>query len=150
MSNDMRPMTAGGDVFGVNDSPLFDSAQHTQGGNPHILQYLFQEFAKHVAAQIEERKKNKKPTVELSAAMAKMPMTRFLTWAKQHLTEVRPVNTFFLDENIGVRLSNNRNIAISPGIEIRGTMQNAGAVAVTRGASQEGNEGVVQTDDFSI
>lgn len=137
-------------VFSVNNEPLFNSIAHTQGGSPHLLQYLLDEYVKHLNGRIEERTKRKEKSVDLSTAVKNTSMMAFLKWAKEYLTKVRPVTNFFVDENLGIRLNNNANVVLCPGINIQGTMQDAGAVNVTHGVSQSGQEGVIQTSDFKI
>lgn len=137
-------------VVGVNNAPFFDSFSHTQGGAKHLLQHLLDEYVKVLNAQIEERKAAGKPTCTIDEAVAKMPMMKFLQFGKDYLTENRPVQNFFVDENVGLRLSNNANIVVSPGINVQGTMQNSGAISVTHGVSQREQEGVLPSTNFTI
>ncbi len=141
----------GGNVFGVNDTPLFDAELHTQGGQPHLLQLLLNKYREHLAGKIEERKKAKLPTpVDADTATRATSALTFLKWASDYLKENRPAGNFFVDENLGLKLSNNLTCVISPGINIQGTMQDSGAISVTHGQSQQGNEGVVPSADFKI
>lgn len=136
-------------VFGVNNAPLFDSIMHTQGGAPHLLQHLLDEYVKHLNEKTEERTKAGKASLPIAEALAKTPMMSFLRWAKEYLATNRPVQNFFVDENLGIRLSNNANVVLSPGVNLQGTMQDAGAVAVTHGQGQQ-NQDVIKTTDFKI
>ena len=93
-------------------------------------------------AEIETRRAAGKATVDIGEALPKIPATVFAKWAAEYLRTNRVVQNFFVDENHGMLLSNNRSVVVSPGIDIRGTMQDAGAVGVTQGRSSPGNEGV--------
>lgn len=137
-------------VVGVNNSPLFDDVMHTQGGMPHLMQFLWDEYVNHLKAQIESRKANKQPTVEIDEAIKRAPASAFAKWAADYLRENRMMQHFFVDENHGILLSNNRSVVLSPGIDIRGTMQDAGAVGVTQGRSNPGNNGVTSDTTLRI
>lgn len=141
----------GNNVFGVNDSPLFDAQMHTQGGQPHLLQLLLDKYREHLTEMLEARKKAGQPTpVDVDQATRATPVMTFLKWASDYLKENRPVRQFFVDENMGLQLSNNLSCVVSPGINIQGTMQDAQAVNVTHGISQQGNDGIIQSPDFKI
>ncbi len=138
------------DVVGITDSTLFDDIQHTQGGMPHLIQHLWDEYQKYLIEQLEERKKAKKPTVSLEEAKKKAPATHFATWASDYLKEFRPVENFFIESNCGVRLTNNMCVAISPGTVIQGTMQDSHSVPVTEGKSQRDMNGVIDSPSLRI
>ena len=122
----------------------------TQGGLPHLMDYLWAQFLKHIQAQINARKKAKKPTVELAEATTKVGAYAFKEFCDKFLARHRAVENHFVDNNIGFRLSNNDLVALSPGVEIAGTMQDSGAIAITHGRSQTGLDGVEQSDSISI
>ena len=129
-------------VFQVQGGDLFDSTMHTQGGLNHLMQHLWDAYKIHLQDQIETRQKEGKPTVDLTTAVKKAPASNFAEWATEYLKEFRVTESFFIDGNLGVRLANNVCVAVSPGVEIRGTMQEAAAIQVTEGRSQLGNNGV--------
>ena len=129
-------------VFQVGSGDLFDSQMHTQGGLNHLMQHLWDQYKLHLQEQIEARQKAGKPTVDVETAAKKAPATNFATWATEYLKEFRVTESFFIDGNLGIRLANNVCVAVSPGVEIRGTMQESGAIQVTEGRSQPGNNGV--------
>lgn len=144
-------MNLGSNVFGVNDTPLFDSELHTQAGQPHLLQLLLNKYREHLDEKLKAMQAaGKKTPVDVDQATRATPIMVFLKWASDWLRENRPVRQFFVDENMGIQLSNNLSCVISPGINIQGTMQDAGAVSVTHGQSQQGNEGIVPSADFKI
>jgi hypothetical protein len=122
----------GDKVFSTTSSDMFDSTMVTQGGLPHLMQYLWDKYTAYLQAELE-KKDNKVP---LDTAKKKAPAIHFAQWATDFLTETRPVETIFIDGNVGVKLTNNDSIAISPGTEIRGTMQESNAIQVTEGKSQ--------------
>lgn len=130
----------------VNEGELFDEVNHTQGGQPHILQFLWDEYVRFLSREIKKRKKAKQKTVELPHALKNTPATAFLAWATNYLKKNRVAEQFYVDENFGLRLTNLKSFVICPGIAIRGTMQDSGAVEVTHGRSQPGNDGVVKKD----
>ena len=72
----------------------------------------------------------------------------FSLWCENYLNEHRTVENWPADSNIGVRLSNNERAVIHPNAPASGgTMQDSGAVSVTEGQTQPGQEGVVQVND---
>lgn len=137
-----------GNVFQMAGSDLFDSAAHTQGGLPHLMQHLWDAYCAHLSEHLEKRNAAQPPgnQTTLATAKAKAPATDFAKWATAYLAENRVAESFFIDANHGVRLSNNAMVAICPGVEIRGTMQDAGAVEVTHGRSQPHQQGIVGND----
>mgnify|MGYP006890191480 FL=1 len=141
---------AGQGVVQVNESGLFDSIAHTQGGVTHLMQLLWDEYLVHLRETIEKRTKAGKPSVSLTEAIKRAPATDFAKFCADYLAVHRPVQSFFIDENMGLMLRNQKSVAVSPGVEIRGTMQDAGAVQVTEGVSQEGLNGVVPGENLSI
>jgi len=137
-------------VVQVNEGGLFDSISHTQGGVTHLIQLLWDEYLNHLREAIEKRAKAGKASVTLVEAIRRAPATDFAKFAADYLAVHRPVQSFFIDENLGILLRNQKSVAVSPGVEIRGTMQDAGAVQVTEGLSQEGLNGVTPSDNLSI
>jgi hypothetical protein len=128
--------------FGVNDKNLFDEVAHTQGGMPHILQYLWDAYVRYLQAEISKRRESNKPTVTVEQAVTRAPAIKFVEWAANYLQEHRVVENFYVDANHGIRLSNNDTLVISPGTNIQGTMQDSGAINVTEGKSQQNMEGI--------
>jgi len=139
-----------GNTIQVNQGGLFDEIQHTQGGHPHIMQYLWTKYCKYLQDQVQARQAKGLPCLSLSEALRKAPALGFVTWAAEFLKDCRPVQAFFVDENQGLILENNDCVCISPGVPVQGTMQDSGAVQVTEGRSREGSEGVIQTPALRI
>lgn len=129
------------------NNPMFDSIAHTQGGVLHLMDYLWDRYVSHLTERIEERKAEGKESIPLDVALKKTSAQAFKKFCEDFLDENRAVETCPLDENLGFRLSNNDMVALSRGIAIQGSMQDSGAVAVTHGRSQRGNEGVVQVNN---
>jgi hypothetical protein len=138
-------------VFQVAGSDMFDSTGHTQGGLPHLMQHLWDAYVEHLKTAIETRKSEGKTVVDLETAKKKAPATDFAVFATNYLKEHRVSESFFIDANHGIRLGNNVMVAVCPGVEIKGTMQDAGAVEVTHGRSQPHQQGIVgQSGDIRI
>jgi hypothetical protein len=137
-------------MVGVNETPMFDDMAYTQGGMPHLVQFLWDEYKAHLTEEIEKRKAEGQPTKELADALPRVPAISFLQWAANYLKENRYSSHLFVDENHAVVLSNQKTFVISPGIPIRGTMQEAHAVNVSKGESQRGMEGVAPSTVLKI
>lgn len=133
-------------VVEVNQSALFEDTKHTQGGVQHLAQFLWDEFTAYLHRESKRRKKKKLPTIDVEAALRKMPATAFLSWVAKYLKKHRVGQSFVVDENMGVQLTNLKTFVISPGVPIRGTMQDSGAIGVTHGRSQPGNDGMAKGD----
>lgn len=129
-------------VFGIQGGELFDSTLHTQGGLNHLMQHLWDAYCLHLKETIDERIEKRISTVNLETAKSKATATHFAKWATEYLKEFRVTESFFIDGNLGIRLANSVCVAVSPGVEIRGTMQDSAAIQVTEGRSQLGNNGV--------
>jgi len=140
----------GGSVFQVGGSDLFDSVAHSQGGQPHLLQFLWDEYWKYLQAELDKRTRQGVAVFTLDEAKRKAPAVGFLKWATAYLAENRAAESFFLDANLGVRLTNNVAVAICPGVELRGTMQDANAVQVTEGRSQPHQDGIAAGPAFRV
>lgn len=129
-------------VVEVNHSPMFDEIAHTQAGMPHLLQYVWDKYVAFLREEIEKRRGSGQKTIPIMEAIQKAPAVSFLRWGSDFLKEHRVVENFFVDMNHGIRLSNNDCIVVCPGLPVQGTMQDSGAVQVTEGKSQSGQEGV--------
>ncbi len=136
-------------VFSTTGSDMFDTTRHTQGGHVHLIQHLWDQYCLYLQEKIDERIEGRISTVNLATAKEKATATHFAKWASNFLKENRPVESFFVEENCGIRLTNNVLVAIAPGMDtdIRGTMQAADAIQVTEGRSQRGNNGVTGSGD---
>jgi hypothetical protein len=75
----------------------------------------------------------------------------FVGFCQKYLDQHRTVETFPADSNCGIRLSNNKRCVIHPVTEAGdGSMQDSGAVGVTEGKTQPGQEGVTKADDQKV
>lgn len=128
--------------FQVTDSH-FDETLHTQGGHQHLMQHLWDAFLATLKEKIEARKAAGKESVTVAEAAKRTPATAFVQFAAEYLATNRVHETFYIDENMGLRLTNLKSVAVSPGSSVRGTMQDANEVNVTHGRSQADNEGVI-------
>ncbi len=137
-------------IVGVNTEPLFDATKYTTAGQPHLVEHLWSQFRAWLLQNIEARKKAKKPTIEIDEAVARATAAQFMAFCVKYLAKHRPVENFFVDTNHGLVLSNNARVVVSPGVDLRGTMQGARAVGVTAGQSQPGLNGVSLGEDHPI
>jgi hypothetical protein len=132
------------DVVGVNPEGLFDPAKYTTAGQPHLTEHLWAEYRLHLQRLLDARKAAGQPAADIDTAVSKAPASHFYAFCVEYLLRNRPVTTFFVDTNMGVVLTNTKRLVLSPGFDLRGTMQNAGAVGVTEGLSQPGMDGVTR------
>ena len=135
-------------MIGINDSS--GAIAHTQGGMQHLIQHLWDEYLVSLESAIEERKKAGRAMVTIEKAKKLAPAADFIVFASKYLAEHRPVETFYVDANMGIRLSNQTCVALSPGADIRGTMQDANAIGVTEGRSQANLNGVIADENKII
>ncbi len=129
--------------------PLFNPETHTQGGLPHLVDFLVAEYRRTIQEANERRAAARKDLLDPEAALrSARPLLDFF---KAYLRMHRPIQAFPIDTNYGIVLSNNAHLAISPGMpHFQGTMQDSGAVHVSRGATQPGQEGVVPVHDIQM
>lgn len=120
--------------------PSFNSVMQTQGGLPHLLELLKQEYRKHMAAVNQKREAQHQECLAIEKTIdAAAPFLRF---CEKYLVENRPVQVFPVDMNYGLVLANSLRCVVSPGVaDIRGTMQNSNVVAISTGMQQD--QGVV-------
>jgi len=111
--------------------------QKQSGELPHLIQHLRREYALHLGKAATD-----------PGAMDGVGADAFISWAAQYLSDNRTVENWPADANIGLRLSNNKRVLVHPATgEGTGQMQESGAVHVTKGQTQPGQEGVVQVTD---
>lgn len=130
---------------------LLAQGTYTQGGHKHLVQYLWDAYAAHLEAGGGGWPKARHaPGRPIAEAKRTATAVDFVRWATTYLQETRPLGSFFIDGNVGLRLTTGETVAVSPGVVVSGTMQESYAVPVTEGLSQPGNNGVVQTDGVTI
>lgn len=135
----------------VNDQPLFDSFSHTTGGGlPTLMEVVQQAFEDHLKSRLEALAAEGHKTVTFEQAKRKATLAMFLTFAGRYLAEHRVVETFAVDANVGLVLSNQVRCVACPGLDIAGTMQDSDAVGVTQGVSQPHLQGVVPTKSMGV
>lgn len=101
---------------------------------PHLMGHLYQEYIRSTEA----------------ANPAERSLDGFVAFCDDYLAKNRPVMNWPADQNIGFQLSNNINVLICPPIPEEGQMQPSGAVNVTHGQSQPGQDGVVKTNSKRV
>lgn len=135
----------------ISQDELFDSMARTQGGLPHLIQFLWDAYVKErLEVAIEEKRATGKPTVDLETAKKKAPAVDFAAWATQYLTENRIMESFYIDGNVGLRLTTMQCVAVCPGINEEvapGSMQESNAIGITQGRSRPDNNGVINESD---
>jgi hypothetical protein len=134
-------------VFEATSSRSSDQVVHAQAGMPNLMQYLWAAYGKHVEARLAELNHNAYSAEEVLAGVR---AAHFVNWASRFLDENRPVQTFAADANVGLRLSNNDAVVVSPGTEAQGSMPDARAVGVTHGQSQPGLHGTIRSGEIQI
>lgn len=88
---------------------------------------------------------------EYQKASEHLSLDGFLEFAHKYLDENRTVETFPVDANCGIRLSNNKRCLIHPPTQAGdGSMQDSGSVGVTEGLTQPGQEGVTEAGDQKV
>lgn len=129
--------------------PLFNPETHTQGGLPHLVEFLVAEYRQLLRQANETRQAQGQALLDPEAVLkSAKPLLDFF---KAYLKTNRPVQVFALDANYGVILSNNARVAIAPGTPlIQGTMQDSGAVQVSQGMTQPGQDGVVPVNNYRV
>jgi hypothetical protein len=111
---------------------------------PTLMDHLHEQFMEGRA--IDEKAAEEDENVVLGDALP-----AFLRFAKSYLDQHRTVQTYPADANVGIVLANNTRLLIHPPSGAgMGGMQNSGAVDITEGQSQPGQEGVVPGDDKKI
>ena len=128
---------------------LFDPILHSQGGCPHLIQHLLVEYRGYIGRANQVRAEQEQRLLDPEAAIrAARPLLDFF---ESYLRTHRPVQVFPIDMNYGVVLSNNARVAVSPGTpEVQGTMQDSGAIQVSHGMTQPGQEGVVPFHGYGV
>lgn len=118
----------------------------------HLMQHLWDRYKLHLEVLLGTRAGRGQKVPTLDATIKKAPAIHFAEWATQYLTDNRPVETFFSEGNVGLRLTNNVLVVLSPGEEQTkpGTMQQSASFSVTEGRSQPGNEGVSTTSGLRV
>ncbi len=130
---------------------VFDSINHTTAGLPHIVGLLVEAYKKDLAARLERLKaKGGAKFATLAEAYKAAPVSDFVKFADDYLRANRPVQSFAVDLNHGLMLSNHVRCVVSPGAEVRGGMQASGAVGVNRGESQPGMGGTVPANEIKV
>jgi len=76
----------------------------------------------------------------------------FVRFCREFLDQNRPAETWAADRNIGFTLSDNHRLLLCPNTqsESAGAMEPSGAVSITVGRSQPGQEGVDRKDSHRI
>lgn len=133
-------------MFQQSDAPAFDSTNHTQAGHKHLLQHLWDLYVAHMKETIEARKQKGERVLSIERAVHVAPAMNFVEWAAAYLLENRYAENFYVDENIGLRLTNDDHVVLCPGIAtIQGSMQDANAIEVTTGEDKKSPKGIVDT-----
>lgn len=109
---------------------------------PSLLQHLVAEYREYIRRANETRARQEQKLLDPEATLrAAKPLLDFF---ESYLNTYRPVQAFPVDANYGLLLSNGMRCMVSPGVvDVRGTMQDSGAIQVSQGISNPGQEGVI-------
>ena len=133
---------------------MFDSTSHTQGMEKHLLQHLWDLFVEDLKVKIEELKGKTAPGITvlpIEQAVRKVPATAFVKFAADYLLENRYARQFYIDENIGISLTNGDTVALCPGVaSVQGSMQDAKDMPITQSQSGREPRGVLQEPSMRI
>lgn len=137
-------MSTGGTPQGqtpYQSDPMFGNLGG-QAGMPDLITLLVEEYKAACARNNQDPNKEQvDPQEDLDAAEP------LLVFFREYLDRFRPVQSFPADNNYGLLLSNNLRCLVSPAGDIRGTMQNSGAIGVMQGRSNPGQDGVIPMGD---
>lgn len=84
-------------------------------GVPHLLEHLWALYTRKIEDDILARREAGLPAVTLDEALRRAPAHSFYKWATDWLDENRVSSQFFLNDNLGLRLTNGDSVAVSPG-----------------------------------
>ncbi len=124
---------------------MIDTSQVTTAGLPTLLEHLKKVFLARLEKRLEaERARTNKdaPTkMDVLDVFRRCSPLLFLEFCDEYLKTNRITETFAVDSNVGVVLSDLSRCVICPGTEVDGTMLDAGAVAITEGRAARNKEG---------
>ncbi len=136
----------------MNTQPLqasdMEALGHVQGSVPDLLTYLLAAYKAQLQRRIDERVVQSGPASvrTLDEALTHAPVLDFMRFALEFLAENRPAETFPVDANIEIRLSNGDLVLICPGTQLSGTMQASHSVQI----AAQGKRGGMQGDGGAI
>jgi len=133
-------------------NPLdYDSVREMQGGLPHLLQLLKEEYTKNVEIRMNSAlAKGVAVKFSLAEAVKRAPLWDFMEFAVDYLETNRVVETFSADSNVGIVFSDLSRCVVCPGFEVEGTMQDSESVGVTHGKGQSKLNGVSSTEGLGL
>lgn len=117
---------------------------------PHLLQHLWDRYKEHIVERILRAKTAAGRALSAEEAAKRAPATDFVSFAAGYLNDNRGVSSFFIDDNIGLRLSDNTTVKLCPGDVIRGTMQESSSVDITSAPTAKGREGVTASTHVNL
>ncbi len=120
-----------------------------QGGRPHLIAFLWDRYTHYLQRQIDEKQAAQQKTLTIVEATQKAPALHFVEWATDYLLRNRVVNVFTLDANVGLRFASQAEVALCPGIDVRGTMEDDPGVAVQVNPNRREPPPRFQGDRFS-
>lgn len=120
--------------FRINEQPFFDSVRLTTGGGlPTLHEVLVAAFREQLQGRMNELAAAGREVATLDEVMGRVTLRAFSAFAADYLAENRVVETFAVDANVGLLLSNQVRCVVSPGVDVTGTMQESAAVGITTG-----------------
>jgi hypothetical protein len=105
--------------------PVGGGGETAPGTIPHLLTLLWEEYRKYLAGM---------PAVvaryrTVDEALVKAPAASFYAFATSYLDANRPVGTFALDRNVGLRLKDNRLVSVALNVDPNSAMAPEGEAA---------------------
>jgi hypothetical protein len=112
---------------------IFKQGSADDSTHPHLLQYLWDLYVKHLEEMLEEKQRQHVKVVDIETAQKKAPARDFVQWASNYLDNNRAISGFFVDGNHGIKFSDSSRVVVCPtsGDKLHGTMQDSNAVSIT-------------------
>lgn len=101
-------------------------------GPPTFLAYLRQKWI-----DVFVKKQEEKGTLLAHAlqhaeqSLDELPVDSFIGWCDDFLAEVRPAQTFAINNNLGVRFTNNESVSICPDTPVEEFQMGQNSVRIT-------------------
>ena len=81
---------------------------------PHLVQFLWDRYLEDIQSRLAQRKADGKSVVDFAEAIRRAPASDFAHFAARYLSQQRAVQSFWLPDNVGLRLSSEVSVVVSP------------------------------------
>lgn len=136
MAIGIDPYSAQPDPFANLRDPLLDE-QYPAHRPIDIIQWIDRQINQRVYMAAQMRAQAGKPVVPPDQAIAGMTAIQWKKMARDVLMETRPIEATFVENNIGIRMTNNDIVAISPHTDEQPLPDNH-SIGVTQGRGRPG------------